>query len=448
MYSSIPVLSAVSIEFGCSMNNIKDLSNTERSALLDELRSRYAEFQSSGLNLDMSRGNPPRSILSMNRDILNAVTDPDDCFSEDGTDCRNYGGNTGIKEMKDIFSQIIDAPSENIIIGGSSSLNLMYDTISRAMTHGLANSPRPWCKEEKVSFICPVPGYDRHYKILEHFGIGMIPVSFTGHGPDMDAVEKIIAADETVKGMWCVPVYSNYTGDVCSTETVIRMAKAKAKAPDFIVMYDNAYAVHDLYGIPAELPSFFDECTKNGNPDRPIIFASTSKLTFAGGGVSCVAFGGKNLQLAKESMSIQLITHDKINQLRHARALKDIGTIRARMTAYGDILRPKFETVENTFCEMLEGSGAAVWSKPMGGYFICFRLLFAGARKVVSMCADAGVKLTPAGAGFPYGVDESDSYIRIAPTFVSEEDLGKAAELLCICTLIAALENNTPLEVI
>ena len=426
---------------------ITELSSERREELLSGLREKYEAFRSSGISLDMSRGNPPREQLSLNSDILNAVTDPDDCISEDGTDCRNYGVPYGLKEARELFSQLIQVPADNIIIGGTSSLNLMYDTISRAVTHGLAGSPRPWGKEEHVKFVCPVPGYDRHYKILEHFGIEMITVPFTGHGPDMDIVEKIVADDASVKGMICVPVYSNYTGDVYSDETVKRLAGMQAKAPDFVVMYDDAYVVHDLYGVPAEIPSFFDECVRAGHPERPVIFASTSKMTFAGGGICCVSFGDENLELAKKVMAMQFITHDKINQLRHVRVLRDLKTVRERMDRFGSILLPKFEAVEDTFEEFLGSYDIAEWSKPRGGYFICFRLRYGGAKRVVAMCADAGVKLTPAGAGFPYGVDPSDSYIRIAPTFPSVDDLKKAAELLSICSLISALENNTPLEV-
>lgn len=429
------------------MEKISEMSEARRASLLSDARKKYEAFLAEGLSLDMSRGNPPVSQLSLGGDILNAVTDADDCLTEDGIDCRNYGSTYGIREARELFSQIIQAPSENIIIGGTSSLNLMYDTISRAVTHGLAGSPRPWGREEKVRFICPVPGYDRHYRILEHFGIEMIPVGFTGHGPDMDAAEKIAADDASVKGMWCIPVYSNYTGDTCSPETVRRMARMKAKAPDFIVMYDEAYAVHDLYGEPAVIPSFFDECREAGHPDRPVIFASTSKMTFAGGGICCVAFGGDNLDAAKKAMSMQFITQDKINQLRHVRVLKDLGTVRERMDRFGSMLRPKFEAVEDTFERLLGGSGAAEWSCPRGGYFICFRLRYGGAKRVVAMCSEAGVKLTPAGAGFPYGIDASDSYIRVAPTYPSVAELKKAAELLSTCALITALENNDHREV-
>ena len=429
------------------MEKISEMTSERRSELVAELQQRYDSFRSSGISLDMSRGNPPKSQLSMNSDILNAVSDPDDCISEDGTDCRNYGVPYGIKEARELFSQLIQVPADNIIIGGSSSLNLMFDTVSRAMTHGLAGSPQPWGKEEHVSFICPVPGYDRHYKILEYFGIGMIPVEFTGHGPDMDEVERIVSEDPSVKGIICVPVYSNYTGDVYSPETIVRLAGMQTKAPDFVVLYDEAYVVHDLYGEPALIPSFFDECVKAGHPERPVIFASTSKMTFAGGGICCVSFGGKNLELAKNAMAVQFITHDKINQLRHVRVLKDLRTVRERMDRFGSMLLPKFETVENTFDEFLGGFDAAEWSRPKGGYFICFRLKHGGAKRVVAMCAQAGVKLTPAGAGFPYGVDPTDSYIRIAPTFPSVDDLKRAAELLSICALLVALENNTPLEV-
>jgi len=423
------------------MINLTSLSAEEIKKLAEETESAYRDFCSMGLSLDMSRGNPSREQLSLSGDVLNAVTDPEDCISEEGFDCRNYGCPYGLKEARDLFSSFIGVPSENILIGGPSSLNLMYDTVSRAMSHGLAGSPKPWGREEQVKFICPVPGYDRHYKILEYYGIGMIPVSFTGEGPDMDAVEALVSSDASIKGIWCVPVYSNYTGDVYSAETIRRLASMNAKAPDFVVMYDNAYTIHDLYGIRADIPSFYEECIRAGHPERSVVFASTSKMTFAGGGISCVAFGPENLELAKKAMSIQAITHDKLNQLRHVRVLKDVDTMRARMDRFAEILKPKFETVIETFETKLGGFDVAEWSHPLGGYFICFRLLHGGARRVVSLCAEAGVKLTPAGAGFPYGSDGTDSFIRIAPSYPTTEELKAAATLLSVCALKVAIEN-------
>jgi DNA-binding transcriptional MocR family regulator len=428
------------------MTKLFEMTSEERERLLGEQKKKYEEFCSRGLHLDMSRGNPSPELLSLSGDLLTSVTDPEDCISEDGVDCRNYGTPFGIREARELFSEIILAPADNILIGGSSSLNLMFDVISRAMTHGLANSPRPWGKEEKVKFLCPVPGYDRHYKILEYFGIEMISVPLTGNGPDMDFVESVVSDDGSVKGIWCIPVYSNYSGEVYSGETIKRLAEMETKAPDFVVLYDDSYTVHDLYKKPVIIPSFFDACIEAGNAERPVVFSSTSKMTFAGGGLSCVAFGGKNLELAKNALSIQLITHDKINQLRHVRVLKDLKTVRERMDRFGEILRPKFETVEDIFEELLGEYGIAEWSKPLGGYFICFRLKKASAKRVVYMCNDAGVKLTPAGAGFPYGIDESDSYIRIAPTYPSVSELKDAATLLCVCSIIDTIEQNNVME--
>ena len=428
------------------MSSLLDLKKTELIELLKTEKAKYDEFCKRGLHLDMSRGNHSKEQLSLNGDLLNAVTDPDDCLTDDGIDCRNYGAPYGIRQARELFSEIIQVPADNVIIGGSSSLNLMFDVISRAMTHGLANSPRPWIREEKVSFICPVPGYDRHYKILEYFGIDMIPVCMTGEGPDMDEVEKIVSSDSSVKGIWCIPVYSNYSGDVYSASNIKRLAYMKSAAPDFVVMYDDSYTVHDLYDQYADIPSFYKECCNAGNENRPIIFASTSKMTFAGGGISCVAFGGENLRLAQNAFSVQAITHDKVNQLRHVRVLKDLQTIHKRMHGFADILRPKFELVESKFGEMLGNYDIADWSRPLGGYFICFKLKYGSARKVISLCNLAGVKLTPAGAGFPYGIDESDSYIRIAPTYPSLDELETAVTLLCICTLISSLENVIAME--
>lgn len=425
---------------------LNGMTSEQLDQLLDEQKKKYTEFCDRGLHLDMSRGNPSPEILSYSEDLLTAVTDSDDCFSEDGVDCRNYGTPFGIREARELFSEIILAPADNIIIGGSSSLNLMFDVVSRAITHGLANSPRPWGKEEKVRFLCPVPGYDRHYKILEYFGIEMIPVALTGDGPDMDTVEEIVSSDDSVKGIWCIPVYSNYSGEIYSTETIRRLAEMKTAAPDFVVLYDDSYTVHDLYNKPVVIPSFFDACMRAGNNERPIIFSSTSKMTFAGGGLSCVAFGGKNLELAKNAISIQLITHDKVNQLRHVRVLKNLDTVRNRMNKFGEMLRPKFETVENIFERLLGKYEIAEWSKPLGGYFICFKLKKASAKRVVAMCNGAGVKLTPAGAGFPHGIDESDSYIRIAPTFPNISELQDAATLLCVCSLIDTIEQIKVME--
>jgi len=419
---------------------LHEMTEQQREELLALLKARYSDFCSMGLQLDMSRGKPCAEQLCLSDDVLCAIKSGADCFSENGDDCRNYGVSFGLPEMARIFAELLQVPQQQVIVGGVSSLNLMYDFVARAMSHGLANSEKPWSAYDKVRFITPVPGYDRHCTICEHFGIEMIPVPLTGNGPDMDVVEKLVAEDESIRGIWCNPVYSNYTGECYSNETLHRLAKMPAKAKDFTVLFDNAYCVHDLYGVPADIISFYDACCEAGNAERPILFASTSKITFAGGGVSCIAMGPKNLALAKAAMSVQFLSHDKLNQLRHARVLRDLKTVRERMQRHADILRPKFETVDRVLTEELGGYDAAEWSKPMGGYFICFKLKHGGAKAVVAMCEKAGVKLTGAGAGFPHSYDPDDCYIRIAPTYPPCEELQTAAQLLCVCSLITALE--------
>ncbi|MBR5501447.1 MAG: aminotransferase class I/II-fold pyridoxal phosphate-dependent enzyme, partial [Oscillospiraceae bacterium] len=270
---------------------LHEMTAEQRAQLLDEMKGRYSEYCAMNLKLDMSRGKPCPSQLTLSNDILNAVRTAEDCFAEDGTDCRNYGATYGLPEMARIFAELLQVPQQQVIVGGVSSLNLMYDTVARAMSHGLATSEKPWSAYERVRFICPVPGYDRHCTICEHFGIEMIPVPLTGNGPDMDMVEALVAEDDSIKGMWCNPVYSNYTGECYSDETLQRLAKMPAKAKDFTVLFDNAYCVHDLYGVPARQLSFYNACCEAGNAERAMLFASTSKITFAGGGISCVAMG-------------------------------------------------------------------------------------------------------------------------------------------------------------
>ena len=421
---------------------LHDMTAQQRALLLDELKRRYSDYCAMNLKLDMSRGKPCPQQLALSDDILNAVRTAEDCFAEDGTDCRNYGATYGLPEMARIFAELLQVPQQQVIVGGVSSLNLMYDTVARAMSHGLADSDKPWGEYERVRFICPVPGYDRHCTICEHFGIEMLPVPLTGSGPDMDMVEALVAEDDTIKGMWCNPVYSNYTGECYSDETLRRIAKMPAKAKDFTVFFDNAYCVHDLYGVPAKQISFYEACCEAGHAERAVFFASTSKITFAGGGVSCVAMGPENLALAKQAMAVQFLSHDKLNQLRHARVLRDLNTIRERMARHAALLRPKFEAVDSVLTRELEGYGAAEWSKPMGGYFICLKLAYGAAKEVVAMCEKAGVKLTSAGAGFPRGEDPNNCFIRIAPTYPECDELLLAAELLCVCTLITALEQQ------
>lgn len=406
---------------------------------LELLTGEYDSFKEMGLSLDMSRGKPCKEQLDLSDGLL--LTVGGDFTSRSGIETRNYGELTGLGEMKDIFAAMLGVSTDKVFIGGAASLTLMYDTISRAMSHGVAGSKKPWSHYEKVKFLCPVPGYDRHFAITQHFGIEMINVPMSDTGPDMDMVEALVRDDETVKGIWCVPVYSNPGGAIYSDEVVERLAAMKCAADDFTIMWDNAYAVHHLYGTAPEMHCILDSCAKAGNADRVILFASTSKITFAGAGVSCAAGSEATLEACRKSWLIQTIGYNKVNQLAHARFLKDMDTVNEHMAKHAAILRPKFKAVDDIFTENLDGLEIASWTKPLGGYFINLVTPKGTAGRVVRLCADANVKLTPAGAAFPYGDDPDDCNIRIAPSFPSEEELGKAAQLLCVCLRIAALEK-------
>lgn len=406
---------------------------------LDLLMGEYNSFKDMGLALDMSRGKPSPQQLDLSNALSAAVGA--EFTSADGIDTRNYGEMTGLRETKEIFAAILGVAPADVVVGGASSLQLMYDTISRAMTHGVAGSEKPWGKYDKVKFLCPVPGYDRHFTVTQHFGVDMIPVPMSDTGPDMDAVEALVREDETVKGIWCVPVYSNPGGAIYSDEVIERLSKMRCAADDFTIMWDNAYAVHHLFGNAPDRISILDACQQAGNPDRVILFASTSKITFSGAGVACVAGSEDTLDAYRKSMFAQIISYDKVNQLAHARFLKDMDTINAHMAQHAAILRPKFKAVDDIFTENLDGLEIASWTKPLGGYFINLVTPKGTASRIVQLCADANVKLTPAGAAFPYGNDPDDCNIRIAPSFPTEEEIGQAAQLLCVCVRIAALEK-------
>ncbi len=418
-----------------------EMNREELEKQYASLKTEYERKKALGLSLDMSRGNPSRAQLSMGSDILNACTDVDDLFTEDGIDCRNYGSPGGIKEMREIFGGMTGVPASNVYIGGVSSLQLMFDTINVAMFKGLAGSGKPWGRCDRVKFICPVPGYDRHLTMLEYYGIEMVTVPLTGCGPDMDKVEELASSDPDIKGMWIVPIYSNPTGDIYSAETLERLASMKTAAEDFTIFCDNAYSLHSLYGEYPDPCPLYRMCADAGNPDRTVFFASFSKITFAGGSVSCVAGGDRTMELLKKAFSVQIITNDKINQLRHVRVFKDREGVMRRMDVHADIIRPKFELVEKILKDELGDSGAARWNHPRGGYFIGLWLMKGCARETVRLCAEAGVKLTGAGAGFPYGKDPDDSFIRIAPTFPSLADLEQAASLLCVSAKLACCEK-------
>lgn len=416
------------------------LDKEHLSDLYNSTKIIYDELLTNNLQLDMSRGKPSPEQLDLSEDVLSSVTKNEDCFSEDMVDCRNYGEFYGLKELRQLFSEIINVPSGNIIIGGNSSLTLMYDTISRAMLRGVANSPRPWGKEKTVKMICPSPGYDRHYTICETLGIEMIPVPMTGEGPDMDLVESIVKEDESVKGIWVIPVYSNPTGDVYSEEVLYRLANMPAKAKDFTIICDNAYPLHTLNYSFVKPIDLYSMCEKAGHPDRPIIFASTSKISFAAGGVSCIAMSDRNLEIALPALKAQFICMDKVNQLRHIKVFPDVEHIKKRMLQHCAILRPKFDIVENTLTDMLSGYDIAEWNHPEGGYFISLKVMKHTAKKVVGLCKEAGLVLTSAGAGFPHSKDPDDMYIRLAPSFPSEHDLYAASKLLSICIILASCE--------
>ena len=416
-------------------------SKDELSELYKNTYCEYDGLLSEHLTLNMARGKPSSEQLDLSEDILNSVLTNQDCFSKDNVDCRNYGEFYGLKEIRELFSQIIGVPAKNIIVGGNSSLTLMYDTVSRAMLRGVANSPRPWAKEETVKMICPVPGYDRHYTICESLGIEMIPVPLTGQGPDMDIVESIVANDESVKGIWIIPVYSNPTGDIYSEEVLRRLASMDAKAKDFTIICDDAYPLHTLNGTFIDPIDLFSLCEKAGHPDRPIIFASTSKVSFAAGGVSCIAMSDNNLKVALPALQAQFICMDKVNQLRHAKVFPDIEHIKTRMIQHCEILRPKFDLVENGLSDYLSGYCIAEWNHPEGGYFISLKVTQHTAKRVVELCKNAGLILTSAGAGFPYSHDPDVTFIRLAPSFPSTKELRDAPKLLSICIILASCEH-------
>lgn len=415
------------------------LNADEAANELTALRREYQLFKARGLKLDMSRGKPAPDQLSLAEDLLKSGVGYDFTDSA-GTDTRNYGEPLGAPEMREIFARMLSVKPENVIACGNSSLNLMYDTISRAYTHGLPHSDKPWGRYDRIKLLCPSPGYDRHFAICEHFGAELVAVAMTDDGPDIDEVERLVADDDAVKGIWCVPIYSNPTGCVYSNETIRRLADMKCAARDFTIIWDNAYCVHSLCGDPPRIAEILEECERAGNPERALEFASTSKITFAGAGVSCIAGSEASLDAVKKTMAIQTIGYNKINQLMHARFIKESGGIGAIMRRHADLLRPKFELVDNELTSRLGGTGAARWTKPQGGYFVSL-YVEGGAERVVRLCADAGVKLTNAGAAYPYGRDPEDSHIRIAPSYPTLDELKAACELLCVCVKTAYLER-------
>ena len=404
------------------------------------LDKKYEEFKNKGLKLTMARGIPAPEQLDLSMEMLN--TPLTDTMSESGNDCRSYGVLDGIPEAKKLFAEILDVQPENIIVGGNSSLQLMYDTISRAMLLGVLGSEKPWCKYDKVKFLCPAPGYDRHFGICESLGIEMITVPYKEDGPDMDEVERLVASDETIKGIWCVPMYSNPTGISYSDEVVRRFANLKPAAKDFRIFWDNAYCVHHLSDDgQAHLLNIIDECRKAGNPDMVFEFTSTSKISFPGSGVAVICASKDNIEFIKKQMGKQTIGFDKLNQLRHVRFFKNRKGIEEQMRRHADIIRPKFEAVLRTLETELKPLGIATWTDPRGGYFISFNGMDGTAKRIVALAKEAGVTMTNAGATYPYGNDPHDSNIRIAPTYPSIEELQTAMDLFCVCVRLASVEK-------
>ena len=411
-------------------------------ALKQELQDVQAAFENvkgKNLKLDMSRGKPGKAQLDLASGILSVLTDPADCM-EDGMDARNYGELMGLPSCRKLFAEILGCKTEEVFAGGNASLTLMYDVIAKAFTHGLLHSERPWSKEEKVKFLCPAPGYDRHFKLVESFGMELITIPMTPTGPDMDMVEEAVK-DPAVKGIWCVPKYSNPTGIIYSDETIRRIAGLKPAAPDFTVMWDNAYCIHEFDGDFVPFADILTLCREAGNPDMVFEFASTSKITLPGAGVAVFACSEANMQYMKSLLTFQIISYDKVNQLRHVRYLKDKANTLALMKKHAEIMKPKFDAVSDALDRELKPRGLGNWNRPKGGYFVSYDAMPGTAKRALALCKEAGVVMTGAGATFPYGVDPQDSNIRIAPSLPPVEELEAAIEVFCICVRLSALEK-------
>ena len=403
------------------------------------LQKDFAACKAKNLKLDMSRGKPAKNQIDLVSDILTVLSKPEDCIV-DGVDTRNYGELAGIRCAREYWADILDCKPSQVFLGGTASLNLMFDVISRAYSHGLLHSERPWCKEETVKFLCPSPGYDRHFRITEFFGAELITVPMTEEGPDMDMVEELVK-DPAVKGIWCVPKYSNPDGIIYSQKTVERFAALKPAAPDFAIMWDNAYCIHEFEGEYVPFPDIISLCEEAGNPDMVYEFASTSKITFAGGGISAMAASEANIQYFSKLFFVNTISFDKVNQLRHVLYLKNKAHTIEIMKRHASVMAPKFCTVLDMLDKEIAPCDFAHWNRPKGGYFVSLFTMKGTAKRALELCKEAGVVMTSAGATYPYGIDPDDSNIRIAPSLPPVADLEKAMEVFCVCLKLAAVEK-------
>ena len=425
------------------MTRFDTLGESELAALKDRLDAEYAAIKAKGLSLNMARGKPGADQLDLSTPLLGILEAAEDCLAEDGTDCRNYGVLAGLPEARAFMAEMVGARPEQVIVCGASSLNVMYDTVARAFTHGIDGN-EPWGKQDTVKFLCPAPGYDRHFAICEHFGIEMIPIEMTESGPDMAAVKKLVEGDASVKGIWCVPQYSNPQGHTYSDETVRAFAALEPAAPDFRIFWDNAYVVHHLYDEPERqdhVLNILDECERAGHPDLAFEFCSTSKVTFPGAGIAAFVASERNVELTLAQMGASTIGFDKLNQLRHVRFLKDAEGLKAHMSKQAALLRPRFEAVLEILEEDLGGTGCGTWTRPNGGYFISFVGPDGTAKRIVQMADSCGVKMTGAGATWPYHADPHDADIRIAPSFPTLSDLKQAARVFTTCVRLACVEK-------
>lgn len=416
-------------------------SKQELEKEYSSLEKLFEETKGKKLSLNMARGKPGKEQLDLSLGLLDVINSKSDFIGEDGMDCRNYGVLKGIDECRKLFGEMLGVDYQNVMVGGSSSLNMMFDTISCMMTKPIVDGCKPWYEVKNRKFLCPVPGYDRHFGITEYYGFEMIPVPMTSNGPDMDIVEKLVESDDTIKGIWCVPKYSNPQGITYSDETVRRFAALKPAAKDFRIMWDNAYCIHDLSDTPDTLLNIYDECVKAGSEDMPIIFCSTSKITFPGAGVAAMAASNANMNVFTERYNYEIISYDKLNMLRHIRFFKNYDGMLKHMQLHKKVLKPKFEIVVNTLEKELKPCNIGDWTKPNGGYFVSVDVLPGTAKRVVALCKEAGVILTGAGATYPLGKDPDDKNIRIAPSFPPNDELQTAMDVFCVCTRLAACEK-------